>query len=106
MRILGLSSFGHDTSAALLEDGVIRAVIEESKLSRQKDARGLPAAAMKFCLSKAGAGWESVDCIAITATPVGGWMRRSAAGARMSPLDPVAAGHAQVREVGRDRKSV
>jgi carbamoyltransferase len=101
MRILGLSSFGHDTSAALLEDGVIRAVIEESKLSRQKEARGLPAAAMKFCLSKAGAGWESVDCIALTATPLRGWMRRSAAGARISPLDPVAAGHAQVREVGR-----
>ena len=101
MRILGLSSFGHDTSAALLEDGVIRAVIEESKLSRQKDARGLPAAAMKFCLSKAGAGWEGVDCVALTATPMRGWMRRSAAGARISPLDPVAAGHAQVREVGR-----
>jgi len=101
MRILGLSSFGHDTSAALLEDGVIRAVIEESKLSRQKDARGLPAAAMKFCLKQAGAGWESVDCVALTATPLRGWMRRSAAGARISPLDPVAAGHLQVREVGR-----
>jgi carbamoyltransferase len=101
MRILGLSSFGHDTSAALLEDGVIRAVIEESKLSRQKDARGLPAAAMKFCLQQAGAGWESVDCVALTATPLRAWMRRSAAGARISPLDPVAAGHAQVREVGR-----
>ncbi len=101
MRILGLSSFGHDTSAALLEDGVIRAVVEESKLSRQKNARGLPAAAMKFCLSKAAAGWESVDCVALTATPMRGWMRRSAAGARISPLDPIAAGHAQVREVGR-----
>jgi carbamoyltransferase len=101
MRILGLSSFGHDTSAALLEDGMIRAVVEDSKLSRQKDARGLPAAAMKFCLSKAGAGWESVDSVALTATPMRGWMRRSAAGARISPLDPIAAGHAQVREVGR-----
>jgi carbamoyltransferase len=101
MRILGLSSFGHDTSAALLEDGVIRAVIEESKLSRQKDARGLPAAAMKFCLKPAEAGWESVDHVALATTPLRGWMRRSAAGARISPLDPVAAGHAQVREVGR-----
>lgn len=101
MRILGLSSFGRDTSAALVEDGVIRAVIEESKLSRQRDSRGLPAAAMKFCLSKSAAGMESVDCIAITATPVRGWMRRSAAGARMAPLDPAAAAHAQVREVGR-----
>lgn len=101
MRILGLSSFGHDTSAALLEDGVIRAVIEESKLSRQKETRGLPAAAIKFCLAKAGAGWESIDRIALTATPLRGWMRRSAAGAKISPLDPVAAGHAQVGEVGR-----
>jgi carbamoyltransferase len=101
MRILGLSSFGHDTSAALIEDGVIRAVIEESKLSRQKDARGVPSTAIKFCLSKAGAGWESVDCIALTATPMRGWVRRSAAGARIALLDPVAAGHLQVREVGR-----
>ncbi len=101
MRILGLSSFGHDTSAALIEDGVIRAVIEESKLSRQKDARGLPAAAIQFCLSKAAGGWESIDCVALSATPLRGWMRRSAAGARMSPLDPVAVGHAQVREFGR-----
>lgn len=101
MRILGLSSFGHDTSAALIEDGVIRAVVEESKLSRQKEARGLPTAALKFCLSKAGAGWESIDCVALTATPLRGWMRRSAAGARIFALDPVAGGHAQVREVGR-----
>ena len=101
MRILGLSSLGHDTSAALLEDGVVRAVIEESKLSRQKDARGLPADAIRFCLRQAGAGWESVDRVALAATPVRGWIRRSAAGARISPLDPVATGHAQVREVGR-----
>jgi len=32
MRILGLSSFSHDTSAALLEGGVIRAAVEEGKL--------------------------------------------------------------------------
>src|SRR5258708_40370360 len=98
MRILGLSSFGHDTSAALMEDGVIRAVIEESKLSRQKNARGLPAEAIRFCLTKAGAGWESIDQIAITATPTRGWMKRSTAGARISPLEPVAPGHSQVRE--------
>lgn len=101
MRILGLSSFGHDTSAALLEDGVIRAVIEEAKLSRQKETRGLPAAAAKFCLSKAGAGMESVNYVALAATPFRAWARRSIAGARIAPLDSVAAGHAQVREIGR-----
>ena len=106
MRILGLSSLAHDTSAALIEDGVIRAVIEESKLSRQKDSRGLPGAAMKFCLSKAGAGIESIDCIALAATPLRGWLRRSAAGARISPLNPLAVGHAQVREIGRVAREV
>ena len=100
MRILGLSSFGHDTSAALLEDGVIRAVIEESKLSRQKETKGLPVAATKFCLCKAGAGVEGVNYVALAAAPLRGWARRSMAGARIALLD-AAAGHAQVREIGR-----
>ncbi len=101
MRILGLSSFAHDQSAALLEDGVIRAVVEESKLSRQKNTRGLPMAAIQFCLKRAGAGLESVDHIAIASTPVRGWMRRSAAAARISPLNAAAVGYAQAGELGR-----
>ena len=54
MRILGLSSFTHDTAAALLEDGAIRAIVEEGKLSRSKTTRGLPAAAIEFCLKRGG----------------------------------------------------
>jgi len=99
MRILGLSSFAHDQSAALLEDGVIRAVVEESKLSRQKNTRGLPMAAIQFCLKRSGAGLESVDHVAIASTPVRGWMRR--ASASVSPLDPAAMGYAQGSELGR-----
>ena len=101
MRILGISSFAHDQSAALLEDGVIRAVVEESKLSRQKNVRGLPLAAIDFCLKRSVAGWESVDHVALAANPVRAWMRRSAAGASISPLDLVAAGYSQVGEIGR-----
>jgi len=101
MRILGLSSFAHDQSAALLEDGVIRAVVEESKLSRQKSTRGLPMAAIHFCLKRSGAGWEKVDHVAVATTPVRGWMRRSAAAASVSPLDPAAVGYAQAGELGR-----
>jgi carbamoyltransferase len=101
MRILGLSSFRNDTAAALLENGVIRAAIEESKISRQKHAQGLPAEAVKFCLKNAGVGWESVDHIALATTPFRGWVRRSVAAARISPINPITAAHAQVREVGR-----
>ncbi|HUO25331.1 MAG TPA: carbamoyltransferase C-terminal domain-containing protein [Candidatus Aquilonibacter sp.] len=101
MRILGLSSFTHDQSAALLEDGVIRAVVEESKLSRQKNTRGLPMSAIHFCLQRAGGGWANVDRIAIATTPVRGWMRRSAASARIAPLNLAAVGYAQAGELGR-----
>jgi len=34
MRILGISSLAHHTAAALLEDGAIRAAIENDKLTR------------------------------------------------------------------------
>jgi len=100
MRILGLSSLAHSRSAALVEDGGIRAAVEESKLSRQKDSRGLPMAAIQFCLKAAG-GWEKIDQIAVATSPLRGWMRRSLAGARISPLDPVSAGYSQVGEIGR-----
>ena len=101
MRILGLSSFTHDIAAAVLEDGTIRAVMEESKLVRAKNTRGLPEAAIRFCLKKTGATWRDLDFIAVSGRPVRGWIRRSMAGAKVSPLSPVAAAYCQVGEIGR-----
>ena len=101
MRILGLSSFTHDTSAALVEDGVVRAAMEESKLARSKSTRGLPDAAIQFCLRSASIKWQDLDYVAASSRPFKGWIRRSAAGARISPLSPVAAAYCQISEAGR-----
>ena len=101
MKILGLSSFTHDTSAALLEDGVVRAAMEESKLLRSKSTSGLPEAAIQFCLRSAGASWRDLDYVAVSSRPLHGWIRRSMAGARILPLSPVAGVYHQVGEVGR-----
>jgi carbamoyltransferase len=101
MRILGLSSLAHDQAVALLEDGAIRAVVEETKLSRQKSARTLPSAAIHFCLKRSGAGWEGIDHVAVASSPVRGWMRRSAAGASIAPLNLAGVGYAQAGELGR-----
>ena len=101
MRILGLSPFRHDTSSALLEDGVIRAVVEEGKLSRSKSTQGLPAAAIQFCLKQAAIDWKDLDYVVVAGRPFRGWMRRSAAGAKVSPLSPKAAAYCQVGEIGR-----
>ncbi|MGD1022126.1 MAG: carbamoyltransferase C-terminal domain-containing protein [Candidatus Sulfotelmatobacter sp.] len=101
MRILGLSSFTHDTSAALLEDGVVRAAVEESKLLRTKSTSGLPDAAIQFCLRTAGVTWRDLDYVAVSSRPLHGWLRRSLAGARIFPLSPIAAAYCQVGEIGR-----
>jgi carbamoyltransferase len=69
MRILGLSSFTHDTSAALLEDGVVRAAVEESKLLRTKSTSGLPDAAIEFCLRSGGVSWGDLDYLAVSSRP-------------------------------------
>src|ERR1700756_2940280 len=101
MRILGLSPFTHDPSAALLEDGVIRAVVEEGKLSRSKTTRGLPEAAIEFCLKQGGIAWKDLDHVAVASRPVRGWTRRSVAGAKISPFAPVASAYCQMAEIGR-----
>ena len=51
MLILGLTSFKHDTAAALFEDGVLQAAIENDKLTRSKSS-GVPEDAIRFCLEK------------------------------------------------------
>jgi len=47
MLILSLSSSKHDTAAALIEDGAIKASIEEDKLTRSRNT-GLPENAIRF----------------------------------------------------------
>ena len=88
MLILGLSSFKHDTAAALLEDGIIRAAIEEDKLTRSRSA-GLPENAIRFCLESAGASRRDLDTIAVATSPFSGWRRRSLLPARLAALSPI-----------------
>ena len=99
MRILGLSSFRRDTSAALLADGKVVAAIEDVKLTRSQ-TRGLPEAAIKFCLEEAGLEWHDLDAVAVATRPVMGWARRSWGAASTFPLAPVAGGYYQANELG------
>ena len=76
MLILGLSSLKHDTAAALFEDGIIKAAIEEDKLTRSR-SKGFPENAIQFCLGSAGATWSDLDGIAIATRPFDGWLADS-----------------------------
>jgi carbamoyltransferase len=99
MRILGLSSFKHDTAAALLEEGRITAAIENDKLARSR-TRGLPDDAIGFCFNAASVGWDSLDLIAVATQPIKGSLRRSVLRAKLSMLAPLACAYCEANEIG------
>jgi len=70
MRILGISAFYHDSAAALIEDGLIRAAAQEERFTRKKHDASFPRNAVAYCLSSAGGGLESVDYIAFYDKPL------------------------------------
>ena len=100
MRILGLTSFKHDTAAALLEDGVVRTAIENDKLVRHP-TRGVPDNAIQFCLDDAKITLNELDTIVLATDPIRGWLRRSVAQATLSHIAPLAAARCQADEIGR-----
>ncbi len=52
MRILGLSSFYHDSAAALVEDGKIVAAAQEERFTRKKHDSDFPARAIEYCQTR------------------------------------------------------
>jgi carbamoyltransferase len=50
LRILGISCYFHDASAALLEDGVLVAAAEEERFTRKKHDFDFPHNSIRFCL--------------------------------------------------------
>src|SRR5581483_5788529 len=108
MLILGLTSFKHDTAAALFEDGVIRAAIENDKLTRSKSS-GVPEEAIRYCLEAKGVSLNDLDMVAVTGRPFRGWSRRSLLRARLSPFSPISAAYHEANELGviaRDLQSL
>ena len=64
MTIVGLGGLQGDGACAVLQDGVLRAAIEESKINRGP-RRGIPEAALAECLRLTGIARDAVDCIAV-----------------------------------------
>jgi predicted NodU family carbamoyl transferase len=70
MIILGLSHLspspvGHDTTAALLEDGVLRSAVSEERLSRIKHHAGYPANAIQYCLNESRIRMSDIDKVVV-----------------------------------------
>lgn len=99
MVILGLSAFEHNPAALLFRDGVVEAAIEDNKLTRSA-GHGIPEAAIKYCLTKAGVGWDDLQCVAVAARPLRALLRKSFWWARQMLSFPLDGIYHQAKEVG------
>lgn len=70
MYILGLSCFYHDSSAALIKDGIVIAAAQEERFSRLKHDVSFPKRAAEFCMVKAGIKISEVDCVVFYEKPI------------------------------------
>lgn len=75
--VLGINAHHADASACLLRNGEIVAAIEEERIKRVKHWAGFPAAAIRFCLSEAGIGFDQLHTIAISRDPRAKWLKKA-----------------------------
>lgn len=64
MKILGISAYQHDASAALVIDGKVISAAAQERFDRIKYSSAFPKSAIDFCLSKASITIKEIDCIA------------------------------------------
>jgi len=94
MFILGLSATEHDPAAALIDgQGAVVAAIEQGKLGRSRMLGGIPSAAIRFCLDRAGIGWGDIERVAIASQPGRSWVRKVLFRARLAPLSPISSAY-------------
>jgi carbamoyltransferase len=69
MNVLGLAFYYHDSSAALVKDGVLVAASAEERFSRKKHDSGFPSLAVDFCLETAGLTMADIDHVVFYEKP-------------------------------------
>src|SRR5216684_3631289 len=99
MSVLGLSSFDHDTAAALLQAGRITAAIENDKVART-NTLGLPQAAIRFCIEEAEQGWDEIAVVAVASSAFRRWLRESWCDAKLAWATPLASAYHQLNAIG------
>ena len=70
MYVLGISCFFHDSSAALLKDGIIVAAAEEERFTRKKHDNTFPINAINYCLKSQNITINEISYIGIYEKPL------------------------------------
>lgn len=80
MIVLGINYFFHDTSACIVADGKVVAMLEEERFTRRKHTDEFPVRAIAACLELAGIAPGDVDHIAVSIQPAKDWSAKLAYG--------------------------
>ncbi len=72
MRILGISALYHDSAAALIEDGRLKAAAQEERFTRIKHDASFPANAIAWCLEETGCRLSEIDWVVFYEKP---WLK-------------------------------
>lgn len=68
-RVLGISGYYHDASAALVADGEVIAAASEERFTRLKHDSNFPHFSIKFCLEQAGITADQLDVVVFYEDP-------------------------------------
>src|SRR5712664_4841059 len=74
--------------------------MEESKLVRMRATTGIPREAIRYCLERAGMGWNGIECLAVASRPLRAWVRQAWLRTRLTPFAPVPSGYYQAKALG------
>lgn len=69
MLILGINAFHGDSSAALIQDGMLVAAVEEERFTRIKHWAGFPVQSIRYCLKEGGITVKELDHVAVSFDP-------------------------------------
>ena len=61
MKILGISSFYHDSAASLIENGKVISAVQEERFTRVKHDANFPKNAIKYCLEASKLNLDEID---------------------------------------------
>jgi carbamoyltransferase len=69
MRIIGISCFYHDSAAALIVNGEIKAAVQEERFSRKKNDADFPIKSIEYCLLEGQIEAKDLDAIVFFEKP-------------------------------------
>lgn len=70
MKVLGISSYYHDSAAAIIEDGKVLCAFEEERFSRIKHDNSFPVQAIRNCLEQTNTSVKNLSAIAYYEKPL------------------------------------